>query len=221
MSWSATGTLRSTRPASAGARRRGEMAIDRRHDPEVDVVVRRSDERTPSGAGRGSTPRSATETTARTWHRGMQKVVEKLSSTEQADAGAALKTVAMTLISTVGGAAGPLYGTLFLQLGSALAGHDERRAARATPRRGARPSRASRLAARPSRATRRWSTRSSPRSRRSRTRPSSTPASGRRRPPPSRGCTRRRRWSRVRGARATSASAAPGTRTPARPPRTT
>ncbi|HEY2654547.1 MAG TPA: dihydroxyacetone kinase subunit DhaL [Solirubrobacteraceae bacterium] len=56
--------------------------------------------------------------------RGMQKVVEKLADTEQADAGAALKTVAMTLISTVGGAAGPLYGTLFLQLGSALAGHD-------------------------------------------------------------------------------------------------
>ena len=57
--------------------------------------------------------------------RGMQKVVEKLADTEQADAGAALKTVAMTLISTVGGAAGPLYGTLFLQLGSALAGKDE------------------------------------------------------------------------------------------------
>jgi dihydroxyacetone kinase-like protein len=57
--------------------------------------------------------------------RGMQKVVEKLSGTEQADTGAALKSVAMTLISTVGGAAGPLYGTLFLQLGSALAGKDE------------------------------------------------------------------------------------------------
>ena len=57
--------------------------------------------------------------------RGMQKVVVKLSATEQADVGAALKTVAMTLISTVGGAAGPLYGTLFLQLGSTLAGHTE------------------------------------------------------------------------------------------------
>ena len=57
--------------------------------------------------------------------RGMQKVVEKLTGGDQADPGAVLKTVAMTLISTVGGAAGPLYGTLFLQLGSALAGKDE------------------------------------------------------------------------------------------------
>ena len=31
----------------------------------------------------------------------------------------------MTLVSTVGGAGGPLYGTLFLQLGVATAGKDE------------------------------------------------------------------------------------------------
>jgi len=37
----------------------------------------------------------------------------------QGDIGALLKTVGMTLVSTVGGAAGPLYGTLFLQMGSA------------------------------------------------------------------------------------------------------
>lgn len=57
--------------------------------------------------------------------RGMEKATEKLASTEQADTGSVLKTVAMTLISTVGGAAGPLYGTLFLQLGTALAGQDQ------------------------------------------------------------------------------------------------
>ena len=57
--------------------------------------------------------------------RGMQKAMEKLKAAEPADAGAVLKTVAMTLISTVGGAAGPLYGTLFLQLGNALAGEPE------------------------------------------------------------------------------------------------
>jgi phosphoenolpyruvate---glycerone phosphotransferase subunit DhaL len=56
--------------------------------------------------------------------RGMEKAVQKLSESEPADSGAALKTVAMTLISTVGGAAGPLYGTLFLQIGSGLAGRD-------------------------------------------------------------------------------------------------
>ena len=57
--------------------------------------------------------------------RGMRKALEKLESQEQADAGAVLKTVAMALISNVGGAAGPLYGTLLLQMGTALAGKDE------------------------------------------------------------------------------------------------
>lgn len=52
--------------------------------------------------------------------RGMKKAMEKLQAAEQADPGAVLKTVAMALISTVGGAAGPLYGTVFLQLGNAL-----------------------------------------------------------------------------------------------------
>jgi dihydroxyacetone kinase-like protein len=57
--------------------------------------------------------------------RGMRKAIEKLDASEQADGGAALKTVAMALISSVGGAAGPLYGTLFLQIGTALAGQPE------------------------------------------------------------------------------------------------
>jgi dihydroxyacetone kinase-like protein len=52
--------------------------------------------------------------------RGMRKALEKLDGAEQPDPGAVLKTVAMALVSTVGGAAGPLYGTLFLQMGSAL-----------------------------------------------------------------------------------------------------
>ena len=58
-------------------------------------------------------------------NRGMTKAVEKLAAAEQADPGAVLKTVAMALVSSVGGAAGPLYGTLFLQMGGALAGQDE------------------------------------------------------------------------------------------------
>jgi phosphoenolpyruvate---glycerone phosphotransferase subunit DhaL len=57
--------------------------------------------------------------------RGMRKALEKLDSADQADAGAVLKTVAMALVSSVGGAAGPLYGTLFLQMGSALAGKED------------------------------------------------------------------------------------------------
>ncbi len=57
--------------------------------------------------------------------RGMKKVVEKLDSTEGGDIGADLKNVGMALVSSVGGAAGPLYGTLFLQMGSASAGKSE------------------------------------------------------------------------------------------------
>jgi phosphoenolpyruvate---glycerone phosphotransferase subunit DhaL len=57
--------------------------------------------------------------------RGMRKALEKLDSQEGADIGALLKTVAMALISSVGGAAGPLYGTLFLQMGTSAAGKEE------------------------------------------------------------------------------------------------
>ena len=57
--------------------------------------------------------------------RGMRKALERLDGAEQADPGAVLKTVAMALVSSVGGAAGPLYGTLFLQMGTALTGQEE------------------------------------------------------------------------------------------------
>jgi dihydroxyacetone kinase-like protein len=57
--------------------------------------------------------------------RGMQKAVEKLEATEGDDIGALLKVVGMALVSSVGGAAGPLYGTLFLQMGAATAGRSE------------------------------------------------------------------------------------------------
>ncbi len=41
------------------------------------------------------------------------------------DIGGVLKAVGMALVSSVGGAAGPLYGTLFLQMGSASTGQGE------------------------------------------------------------------------------------------------
>jgi dihydroxyacetone kinase-like protein len=56
--------------------------------------------------------------------RGMKKAVEKLDSSEGGDIGADLKAVGMALVSSVGGAAGPLYGTLFLQMGGATAGKE-------------------------------------------------------------------------------------------------
>jgi phosphoenolpyruvate---glycerone phosphotransferase subunit DhaL len=57
--------------------------------------------------------------------RGMKAVMAKLDGLEGDDIGALLKTVGMTLVSTVGGAGGPLYGTLFLQMGMATAGKSE------------------------------------------------------------------------------------------------
>ena len=55
--------------------------------------------------------------------RGFQSVLAKLDTVATGgDIGALFKTVGMTLVSTVGGAGGPLYGTLFLQLGAATAG---------------------------------------------------------------------------------------------------
>ena len=57
--------------------------------------------------------------------RGMKAAVEKLETVEGDDVGALLKAVGMALVSKVGGAAGPLYGTLFLQMGTASAGQEE------------------------------------------------------------------------------------------------
>ncbi|MFJ4037837.1 dihydroxyacetone kinase subunit DhaL [Microbacterium sp. NPDC090007] len=52
--------------------------------------------------------------------RGLDAVVAKLDPAP-ANAAELFKTVGMTLVSTVGGASGPLYGTLFLRMGPALA----------------------------------------------------------------------------------------------------
>ncbi len=51
--------------------------------------------------------------------RGMDAVVAKLDSGVPSTVDELLKTVGMTLVSSVGGASGPLYGTLFLRMGMA------------------------------------------------------------------------------------------------------
>jgi len=56
--------------------------------------------------------------------RGMRKALERLDGVEGEDIGGALKAVGMALVSSVGGAAGPLYGTLFIQMGGATSGSD-------------------------------------------------------------------------------------------------
>jgi dihydroxyacetone kinase-like protein len=57
-------------------------------------------------------------------NRGMTAVVGKLDGIEDADIASTFKTIGMTLVSTVGGAGGPLYGTLFLQFGTSTAGKE-------------------------------------------------------------------------------------------------
>jgi dihydroxyacetone kinase-like protein len=57
--------------------------------------------------------------------RGFTAVVKKLETTQPSDIGALFKTVGMTLISTVGGASGPLYGGYFLELGKQTVGKQE------------------------------------------------------------------------------------------------
>lgn len=51
--------------------------------------------------------------------RGMQAVTESLGKNETADTTQSLKLIAMALISKVGGASGPLYGTAFLEMSKA------------------------------------------------------------------------------------------------------
>ena len=52
--------------------------------------------------------------------RGFQAVLGKLPEISSDSAGGLLKGVGMTLVSTVGGASGPLYGTFLLRAGGAL-----------------------------------------------------------------------------------------------------
>ena len=54
--------------------------------------------------------------------RGFAAVKAELEKTPSQDISTALKTVAMTLIRTVGGASGPLYGTFFLRASNACTG---------------------------------------------------------------------------------------------------
>lgn len=57
--------------------------------------------------------------------RGFGAVKEKLPGMADKDIGAILKEVGMTLVSTVGGASGPLYGTAFMKAGMACKGMAE------------------------------------------------------------------------------------------------
>jgi dihydroxyacetone kinase-like protein len=57
--------------------------------------------------------------------RGFKKIVSKLPGVEDKDIGTILKTSGMALVTSVGGAGGPLYGTFLMDAGKAVAGKDE------------------------------------------------------------------------------------------------
>jgi dihydroxyacetone kinase-like protein len=56
--------------------------------------------------------------------RGMKAAVAALDETPPATAGALFTKVGMTLVSTVGGASGPLFGTFFLRMGTSFGDAD-------------------------------------------------------------------------------------------------
>ena len=58
-------------------------------------------------------------------HRGFQAALERIDGADPSSPADALKAVSMALVSKVGGAAGPLYGTAFLRASSALQEKDE------------------------------------------------------------------------------------------------
>ena len=58
-------------------------------------------------------------------HRGFQAALERVEGTDASTPADVLKAVSMALISKVGGAAGPLYGTAFLRASTALADKEE------------------------------------------------------------------------------------------------
>ena len=58
-------------------------------------------------------------------HRGFQAALERLDTADPSTPADVLKAVSMALISKVGGAAGPLYGTAFLEASKVLAGTEE------------------------------------------------------------------------------------------------
>lgn len=61
--------------------------------------------------------------------RGMKAVVAKIDADPPASVDALFKSVGMTLVSSVGGASGPLYGTFFLRFGMACGETDRLSAA--------------------------------------------------------------------------------------------
>jgi dihydroxyacetone kinase-like protein len=90
----------------------GSAALGRWLRAFSDAVTENADELTALDSAIGDADHGSN------MRRGMTAVVAKLDAAPDAAPAALLKTAGMTLVSTVGGASGPLYGTLFLRMGT-------------------------------------------------------------------------------------------------------
>ena len=90
----------------------GSAALGRWLRAFADAVAEHADELTALDSAIGDADHGAN------MRRGMAAVVGKLDAAPDAAPAALLKTAGMTLVSTVGGASGPLYGTFFLRMGT-------------------------------------------------------------------------------------------------------
>ncbi len=90
----------------------GSAALGRWLRAFADAVSENADELTALDSAIGDADHGSN------MRRGMNAVVAKLDAAPDAAPAALLKTAGMTLVSTVGGASGPLYGTLFLRMGT-------------------------------------------------------------------------------------------------------
>lgn len=58
-------------------------------------------------------------------NRGFRKVMEKLPEISDKDIGTIMKATGMTLLSSIGGASGPLYGTFFIRAATSVTAKEE------------------------------------------------------------------------------------------------
>jgi dihydroxyacetone kinase-like protein len=85
----------------------------------ADAVTDNADELTALDSAIGDADHGAN------MRRGMKAVVGKLDAAPDAPPSTLLKTAGMTLVSTVGGASGPLYGTFFLRMATSAGDREE------------------------------------------------------------------------------------------------
>jgi phosphoenolpyruvate---glycerone phosphotransferase subunit DhaL len=97
----------------------GSAALGRWLRAFADAVTDNADELTKLDSAIGDADHGAN------MRRGMVAVVGKLDAAPDAPPATLLKTAGMTLVSTVGGASGPLYGTLFLRMATAAGDRTE------------------------------------------------------------------------------------------------